>query len=154
MTFSPASQPAFTVAGLHSQSRQAATRTQQAQHAAQHTKNAEDSTHFSSNPPESQNWLKEQWEKAKETKGLKNAIAGTQEGVKRLYQGHWKRDLAASTALFFMTIPLALLIPGSHFVLVPGYIAGARAWHSARGFMHGLKHPDDVLKPKPNATPE
>jgi hypothetical protein len=92
------------------------------------------------------------WEKAKDTAGLKHMIAGTQEGVRRLYRSHWKRDIAASAGLFLFTLPLALVIPGSHFVLIPGYIAAARAWHGTRGFLHGLRHPDDVLKPKPQAA--
>jgi len=64
-----------------------------------------------------------------------------------LLKDKWGRDLMISLGIFLFTLPLAYVLPGSHFILIPGYIALRRSLRAISGFSKGLMHPDKILKP-------
>lgn len=68
-------------------------------------------------------------------------------GFNGLLVKKWGWDIGISMGIFALTLPLALLIPGSHFVLIPGYIALARSVRGISGFAKGLCSPDKILHP-------
>lgn len=73
--------------------------------------------------------------------------ASTIGALKGLFVKGWGWDIGISLGIFALTLPLALLIPGSHFVLIPGYIGLARAIRGTSGLLKGLVSPDKILKP-------
>lgn len=79
------------------------------------------------------------WDRTKAS--LKGAFNGL------LVKG-WHWDIGTSLGIFFLTLPLALLIPGSHFVLIPGYIGLARGIRGVSGLSKGLFSPDKILHPE------
>lgn len=74
----------------------------------------------------------------------KASLAGLTRG---LLKDKWGRDIMVSLGIFLFTLPLAFIIPGSHFVLIPGYIALRRSLRGISGFTKGLISPDKILKP-------
>lgn len=92
----------------------------------------------------------------KDTPVVKNLAAATKEGLTKFFRHGWWTDIKVSGLLFVVTLPLAFIIPGHHFVLIPAYLATARTLRGTKGFFRGLFKPDKILKkePAPESTPE
>ncbi len=65
---------------------------------------------------------------------------------------HWKLEAGLSALGFALTLPLAFIIPGSHFLLLPLFYLGMRGANSAWRATKGLINPNWVLKPKAAQT--
>jgi hypothetical protein len=79
---------------------------------------------------------------------IKNIRAGIKGAYKGAFDGRWGLDLGLSIGTFIMTLPFALLIPGSHFLIIPGVIAARRSLNAAKGLITGIANPDKILNPE------
>jgi hypothetical protein len=85
---------------------------------------------------------------------VKNLYAGIKGGLKGTFEGPWHKYFGGAALFFLVTSPLALFIPGSHFILLPAYVATRRAIRGISQAITGLTNPDKILNPQKEAEEE
>ena len=83
------------------------------------------------------------------TPGVKHVYAGLKgvwNGIRS--KGQFGSDVGKTALVFLFTLPFALLIPGSHFLILPAYFGAVRAYRGLKGLVTGITNPDKILKPQ------
>lgn len=83
------------------------------------------------------------------TPGVRTIYAGLKGLVQGAFEGPWNKYLGRGAGWLGALLPFALIIPGPHWVILPGYVLVKRAIAGLRQMITGFKDPDKILKPQP-----
>jgi hypothetical protein len=83
---------------------------------------------------------------------VKNIWAGLKGGFQGTFETPVSKYFGGAAILFGLTLPFALILPGSHFILLPGYVLGRRVLHGLQQMWTGFTDPDKILKPQASPT--
>lgn len=117
-------------------------------------KSAADSVHFGSDhstqsSPQANHENESFWHR---TPVVKNLVAGFKNGFKEFKKGSLFNYFGGGIVATILTFPLNGMIPGSQILVIGWYMLMRRSWDGAKGFLAGLKNPEQFLKPTPSPS--